>query len=78
MAEITATEELDCSGMICPLPVLKTKKAIVRMSAGEILKVTSTDPGSVADMASFSQHTGHEIIEQQEAGDAFVFYFRKA
>ncbi len=78
MAEITANEELDCSGMICPLPVLRTKKAIVCMNAGEILKVTATDPGSVADMATFSKHTGHEIIEQREDGDVFVFYFRKA
>ena len=77
MADITPTQELDCRGMNCPLPVLKTKKAITALSAGDVLKVVATDPGSVADMAAFSRRTKHEIIEQSEGGGEYVFYFRK-
>jgi len=77
MSDITPTLELDCRGMNCPLPVLKTKKAIVGLAAGDVLKVIATDPGSVADMAAFSRRTGHEILDQSEGGGEFVFYFRK-
>jgi tRNA 2-thiouridine synthesizing protein A len=77
MSEITPTLELDCRGMNCPLPVLKTKKAIVGLAAGDVLKVTATDPGAVADMAAFSRRTGHEILDQSAEGGEFVFFFRK-
>ena len=70
--------ELDCRGMNCPLPVLKTKKAIVELKAGEILRVTATDPGSVADMAAFSRRTGHALVEQGQADGAYFFVFRRA
>jgi len=78
MSDITPTLELDCRGMNCPLPVLKTKKAIVGLTAGDVLKVVSTDPGSVADMAAFSRRTGNEILEQSEGDGEFVFFFRRA
>lgn len=74
----TPTVELDCRGMSCPLPVLKTKKAIAPLASGEVLKVVATDPGSVADMAAFSRRTGHQIIQQSEGGGEFVFYFKRA
>ena len=78
MSDITPTQELDCRGMNCPLPVLKTKKAITALASGDVLKVVATDPGSVADMAAFSRRTKHEILEQSEGGGEFTFYFRKA
>lgn len=56
-------QELDCRGLNCPLPVLKTKKALAAMKSGEILRVTATDPGSVADMAAFSRRTGFALVE---------------
>ena len=77
MSEIEPTSELDCRGLNCPLPVIRTKKVIGEMAAGDILKVVATDPGSIADMAAFSRRTGHEILEQSEGGGEFVFYFRK-
>jgi len=77
MSEIVPTTELDCRGLTCPVPALKTKKAISGLAAGEILKVISTDPGSIADMESFSQMTGHEILDKSENDGEFVFYFRK-
>jgi tRNA 2-thiouridine synthesizing protein A len=77
MPEITPNRELDCRGMNCPLPVLKTKKALKPMASGEILKVISTDAGSVADMAAFSRRTGNEVIEQSEGDGVYIFFFKK-
>ena len=78
MSDITPTEELDCRGLNCPLPVLKTKKVIVRLASGDILRVVATDPGTIADFIAFSKRTGHEILEHTEDDGEFVFVFRKA
>lgn len=77
MSEITSNMELDCKGMNCPLPILKTKKTIDTMSSGEVLKMLATDPGSVNDMASWSKRTGNEVIEHTEDGDVHTFYIKK-
>ena len=77
MSEITSNVELDCKGMNCPLPILKTKKAIDTMSSGEVLKMLATDPGSVNDMASWSKRTGNEVIEHTEDGEVHTFYIKK-
>jgi tRNA 2-thiouridine synthesizing protein A len=73
-----ATVDLDCRGLNCPLPILRTKKAITPMASGEILKMVATDPGSVADVAAFSRRTGHQIVDQSEGDGEFVFYLRRA
>ena len=78
MPDITPTQELDCRKLNCPMPVLKTKKALVALATGDVLRVVATDPGSVADMGAFSRRTGHELIDQSEGGGEFVFFFRKA
>ena len=75
MTEIS--EKLDARGMNCPLPILKTRKAINRMSAGEILEVTSTDPGSIKDMASFCEQTGNRLVASNEANDSYIFLIEK-
>jgi len=77
MSDITPTQELDCRGMNCPLPVLKTKKTLKSLAAGDVLKVIATDPGSVADMAAFSRSTGNEILDQSAGGGEYTFYFRR-
>lgn len=69
--------DLDCRGLNCPLPVINTKKAIVGLKPGELLKVTATDPGSVADMAAFSRRTGNAIVEQGQSEGVYFFVFRK-
>lgn len=68
---------LDARGLNCPLPILRTRKAIAGMTPGEVLEVVSTDPGSVKDMTSFCSQTGHELLEQVEADGDFVFRIRK-
>ena len=78
MSDITPNQELDCRGLNCPLPVLKTKKALKSMSAGDVLKVVATDPGSVADMGAFSRRTGNELLSSSEGGGEFTFFFKKA
>jgi len=73
-----ADVDLDCRGLNCPLPVLRTKKALDGMSAGQVLRLVATDPGSVADMAAFSRRTGHALLDQSANGGEFVFFLRKA
>ena len=69
--------ELDCRGLNCPLPILRTKKALKDLASGDILKMIATDPGSVADMGAFGRRTGNQIVDQSEGGGEFVFFVRK-
>ncbi|MDP6577787.1 MAG: sulfurtransferase TusA family protein [Candidatus Marinimicrobia bacterium] len=69
---------LDCSGMNCPLPILKTKKAIDGMNSGETLKMISTDPGSINDVNAFTKRTGHELIESIAEDGNYTFFIRKS
>lgn len=69
-------EELDCRGLNCPLPVLKTKKALAALKPGQLLRVTATDPGSVADMAAFSRRTGVALVDQGQADGVFFYVFK--
>lgn len=69
-------QELDCRGLNCPLPVLKTKKALTTMKPGELLRVTATDPGSVADMAAFSRRTGVALVESGQSDGVYFYVFR--
>lgn len=70
-------KELDARGLNCPLPILRTKKALAEIVAGQVLKVVATDPGSVKDMQAFAKQTGNELVATSEAGGAFEFYMRK-
>jgi len=74
----TVAEKLDTRGMNCPLPILKTCKAINQIKTGEILEVTATDPGSVKDMASFCEQTGNLLRDSNESVNGFVFLIEKA
>jgi len=71
-------ERLDARGMNCPLPILKTRKALNQINTGEILEVTASDPGSVKDMASFCDQTGNRLVASNEAEDSYVFLIEKA
>lgn len=70
-------KELDVRGLSCPMPILKTKKALVDLASGEVLRVTATDPGSTRDFQAFAKQTGHELLEQSQAGDEFVHLLKK-
>ena len=71
------TAQLDTRGLNCPLPILKTQPAIKRLRSGEVLEVTSTDPGSMKDMVAFCEQTGHELVSSREHADGYVFLIRK-
>jgi tRNA 2-thiouridine synthesizing protein A len=70
-------KELDARGLNCPLPILKTKKALNELTTGQVLKVVSTDAGSVKDMEAFSKQTGNELLGSQAEGKEYVFYIKK-
>ena len=69
--------KIDLLGLKCPLPVLKTKKKIKEMSSGEILKMTSTDPGSVNDVTFWSKINKNYLLSHAEDGGVYTFYIQK-
>lgn len=77
MTDITANMVLDCSGMLCPIPVVKTAKAIKQIEVGQVLQMIATDPGAPPDMDAWVKQTGHEMVDSTEQDGKFVFYFRR-
>ncbi len=71
-------QELDARGLNCPLPILRAKKTLNGMASGEVLRIISTDPGSVKDFAAFAAQTGNQLLESSEVGGEFHFKVRKA
>ena len=78
MMNTPATQSLDARGMNCPLPILRTKKALSALNTGETLSITSTDPGSVKDMQSFCNQTGNVLVSSNANQGEFVFLIRKS
>ena len=73
-----ADQELDVRGLECPLPILKTKKALNMMSRGQTIRVLTTDRASMLDFKAFSAQSGHELLESSEANGVFTFVVKKA
>ncbi|HEX7076695.1 MAG TPA: sulfurtransferase TusA family protein [Hyphomicrobiaceae bacterium] len=71
-----ADKTLDTKGLNCPLPILKTKKAIAEVPKGGTLEVLATDPGAVADFQAFCKSTGNEMVEHSEQGGVYRFVIR--
>ncbi len=74
---IVPDQTLDCSGLACPMPILKTKKAVDAMQIGQILKMIATDPGSTSDMDAWTQKTGHQLVASEKEGNKFIFYIKR-
>lgn len=74
---MNSDKELDARGLNCPLPILKTKKSLAAMESGQILRVVSTDCGSVKDMQAFSNQTGNELLAQEEHDGEYIFFMKK-
>ncbi len=70
-------KEFDASGLSCPLPILKTKKALADMASGQVLKLVATDSGSVKDMQAFSDQTGNPLLSTAHEGGKYIFFMRK-
>jgi tRNA 2-thiouridine synthesizing protein A len=70
-------QELDATGLNCPLPILRAKKALASMQSGQVLHIIATDPGSVKDFEAFSKQTGNQLMESKESGGKFYFLIKK-
>lgn len=73
-----ATSTLDARGLNCPLPILRTRKALTGLSSGDTLKIIATDPGSVKDIDSFCKQTGHSLIASNDEQSEFTFVIQKS
>lgn len=71
-------QELDATGLNCPLPILRAKKSLAGMQSGQVLRVIATDPGSVKDFDAFAKQTGNELLDSSEDGGTYYFRLRKA
>lgn len=70
-------QELDARGLACPLPILKAKKALSSMESGQLLRVYTTDTGSIEDFQAFAKQTGNQLVEQSEQGLDFIHVLRR-
>jgi tRNA 2-thiouridine synthesizing protein A len=77
MNVLKADKVLDCSGLSCPLPVVKTSKAIKEIEVGQILLMLSTDPGSPADMEAWARQAGHRLLDAHQEDGKFLFYIER-
>jgi tRNA 2-thiouridine synthesizing protein A len=69
--------EVDARGLSCPLPILRAKKALADMPSGQILKIVSTDPGSVRDFQAFARQTGNALVGQSTLGKLYLHYLQR-
>ncbi len=78
MAEgLISSKLLDCTGLLCPIPVVKTSWAIKKIEVGEILEMVTTDLGAPPDMEAWARQTGHELLDQTAGNGEFRFWFRR-
>jgi tRNA 2-thiouridine synthesizing protein A len=70
-------KQIDCTGLFCPMPIVKTREAIRDMEPGGLLAMLSDDPASDADMRSWSQITGHDLLDVSRQDGVYRFLVRK-
>lgn len=73
-----ANKVLDAKGMACPMPIVKTKKAIEEINSGEILEIHATDKGSKSDLTAWAKSGGHELLKDTEEDGVLKFWIKKA
>jgi tRNA 2-thiouridine synthesizing protein A len=76
-ATMNFDKELDARGLNCPLPILRAKKALTEMQSGQVLRIVSTDVGSVKDFQAFCKQTGNELLSQQEGSNEYTFFLKR-
>ena len=77
VSTVNFDKELDARGLSCPLPILKTKKALNDLTSGQVLKVVATDVGSIKDMQAFASQTGNPLLSSTEENKTYVFFLQK-
>ncbi len=75
MEDVKPDKFLDCSGLLCPMPVVKTKRAIKDLDIGQVLEMISTDPGAVPDMEAWARQTQHELLLAEQKGEEDIYRF---
>ncbi len=75
---VNPDRQIDCTGLFCPMPIVKTREAMTQMAAGQVLAMLSDDPASDPDMRSWAQNTGHELLEVTRNGAVYRFVIRKS
>ena len=70
-------QELDATGLNCPLPILRAKKSLATLTTGQVLRVVSTDPGSVKDFEAFAKQTGNTLLESRQEAGKYLFLIKK-
>jgi TusA-related sulfurtransferase len=78
MADLKEDAYLDAKNLVCPMPIIKLKKAIDGLQSGQILKMEATDPGSLPDVKAWSECTGHPLLSAEQQGKVFVFYVKRS
>ena len=74
---LTLARTLDCKGLSCPMPIVKTAQALRQLAPGDLIEVLATDPGSVKDFAAWSKMTGNDLVETSQEGAVFKFLLKK-
>jgi len=74
---VNPDRQIDCTGLFCPMPIVKTREAMTQMTAGQVLEMLSDDPASDPDMRSWAQNTGHELLGVSRGGAVYRFVIRK-
>ena len=75
---VNPDRQIDCTGLFCPMPIVKTREAMAQMTAGQVLEMLSDDPASDPDMRSWAQNTGHELLDVARNGAVYRFVIRKS
>jgi TusA-related sulfurtransferase len=74
---VNPDRQIDCTGLFCPMPIVKTREAMTQMARGQVLEMLSDDPASDPDMRSWAQNTGHELLQVTRTGAVYRFVIRK-
>jgi tRNA 2-thiouridine synthesizing protein A len=74
---VNPDRQIDCTGLFCPMPIVKTREAMTQMTAGQVLEMLSDDPASDPDMRSWARNTGNELIDVTRDGAVYRFVIRK-
>jgi len=74
---VNPDRQIDCTGLFCPMPIVKTREAMTQMTVGQVLEMLSDDPASDPDMRSWARNTGHELLDVTRSGAVYRFVVRK-
>ncbi len=76
--QLEADKVIDCTGLLCPIPVIKASQAIKEIEVGQILHMIATDPGAPPDMHAWTRQTGHEMVDESAEDGKYLFWFKRA